>query len=205
MLRGACDGHGGGYEALNLRMSDISSVLPSKEIPMKLTDKSIIEFPGQNNSVQADWARPSYRRNWQRSSSKFSGKKLLGGILIVDDDPNVRRLLRIILETSGYDVLEAEDGDAASHMLCSREISMMVNTIITTLALPNIDGLDAITYFQKEFPSIPVIILIRVSEVDEAISYMNRGVSHYLVKPIDPKKLVAAVATVFTQRKQICG
>ena len=131
----------------------------------------------------------------------FSGQRSLGGILVVDDDPSIRKLITIILENAGYDVLVAEDGEDAINLLRSGENPMVVDTIITDLSMPNIDGFEAIAYFQKEFPSIPLIILTGVADVEWAVSFMRQGVSNYLVKPVDVEQLKTSVARAIAQRQ----
>ena len=131
----------------------------------------------------------------------FSGQRSLGGILVVDDDPAIRKLLVLILEKSGYDVLVAEDGEDAINLVRSGENPMVVDTIITDLSMPHIDGTDAIAYFQKEFPNIPLIILTGNADWHMAISFMRGGVSDYLVKPVDVEQVKASVARAIAQRQ----
>ena len=95
---------------------------------------------------------------------------------MVDDDPAIRKLIRLILEPSGYDILVAEDGKDAINVLRSGENPMVIDTIITDLNMPNIDGFEAIVYFQKEFASIPIIVLTGIADVELAVSFMQRGI-----------------------------
>jgi two-component system chemotaxis response regulator CheY len=145
--------------------------------------------------------QPSPGQGWKKSAGMFSGQRSLGGILVVDDDPAIRKLLVLILEKSGYDVLVAEDGEDAINLLRSGENPMVVDTIMTDLSIPNIDGVDTIAYFQKEFPNIPLIILTGNGDWKMAVSFMQGEVSDFLVKPVDGEQLKASVARALAQRQ----
>lgn len=140
-------------------------------------------------------------RSWQKSAGMFSGKQSLGIILVVDDVPAIRKLIRLILEHFGYDVMEAEDGQEAINLLNSGESSVVVDAIITALNIPKVDGFEVITYCKKEYPKIPLIVLTRIADVQLAISLMRQGVSDYLVKPVEAKKLIASIENALAQRQ----
>jgi two-component system chemotaxis response regulator CheY len=160
-----------------------------------------IPLHDEKKTEQLDSYRSSSGRHWPRSAGMFSGQRSLGSILVVDDDPAIRKLLVLLLEKSGYDVLVAEDGEDAINLVGSGENPMVVDTIIADLSMSNIDGVDAIAYFQKEFPSIPLIVLTGNADWNMAISFMRRGVSDYLVKPVEGEQVTAAVAGAIAQRQ----
>ena len=60
-------------------------------------------------------------RSRMKSAAMFSGQKTLGGVLVVDDDPEIRKTIRLLLENVGYAVIEAEDGQDAINVLSSGE------------------------------------------------------------------------------------
>ena len=140
-------------------------------------------------------------RSWKKSAGTFSGQKTLGGVLVVDDDPNIRKLIRLILENDRYDVIEAEDGQDAIDLLRSGEPPMGVDAIIPDLNIPKINGFEVIAYCKKEYPKIPLIVLTGISDVQLANSLMRQGVTDYLVKPVDEKQLTASVASAIAQRQ----
>ncbi len=191
---------GRGVEALNQRMSLIPFGQP-KEVPMESQCASTIELQDRENTGQIEPFRASSGQLWQKSAAMFSGQNSLGGILVVDDDPDIRRIIRIILEKSGYDVLEAEDGAQAINVLDSGENPMVIDAIITDLSIPNINGVEPIAFFQKEFPSIPLIVLTGIDDLELAFSFTRRGVSDYLVKPLDRKRLKASLAHAIAERQ----
>jgi len=128
-----------------------------------------------------------------KSAGMFSGRKSEGLVLVVDDEPDVRKVVRITLEKSGYEVVEAEDGKKAIAEIKKNENSLLLNLIITDIRMPNRDGIDVFNYYRKEWPSIPVIVLTGFPD--------QQGVVDYLVKPVEAEKLRASVAKALPQRQ----
>jgi two-component system chemotaxis response regulator CheY len=124
-----------------------------------------------------------------------------GRVLVVDDEPSVRTVVRLILEKAGYDVLEAENGEAAIEALSTGENRLVLDVVICDIRMPKINGVQAIEYFQKEYPHVPVIVLTAYPETKMAVSFMRNGVADYLIKPVDAQKLRAAVEKAMEQRQ----
>jgi len=139
-----------------------------------------------------------------KSAAMFSGRESEGLVLVVDDEPDVRKVVRMTLEKSGYDVLEAEDGKKAIAEIKKDENSLLLNLIITDIRMPNMNGIDVINYYRKEWPSVPLIVLTGFPDLDMATSMLQHGVVDYLVKPVEAEKLRASVAKALEQRK-VCG
>ncbi len=139
-----------------------------------------------------------------KSAAMFSGRESEGLVLVVDDEPDVRKVVRMTLEKSGYDVLEAEDGEKAIAEIKKDENSLLLNLIITDIRMPNMNGIDVINYYRKEWPSVPLIVLTGFPDLDMATSMLQHGVVDYLVKPVEAEKLRASVAKALEQRK-VCG
>jgi len=131
----------------------------------------------------------------------FSGRKSEGLVLVVDDEPDVRKVVRMTLEKVGYDVVEAEDGEKAIEEIKKGENSLLLNLIITDIRMPNMNGIEVLNYYRKEWPSIPLIVLTGFPDLDMATSMLQHGISDYLVKPVEAEKLRAAVAKAFEQRE----
>ncbi len=70
--------------------------------------------------------------------------------------------------------------------------------------MPNMNGIDVINYYRKEWPSVPLIVLTGFPDLDKATSMLQHGVVDYLVKPVEAEKLRASVAQALDQRK-VCG
>ncbi|MBI2883007.1 MAG: response regulator [Candidatus Methylomirabilis oxyfera] len=121
------------------------------------------------------------------------------GILLVDDEPEIRRLLSRHLQRLGYTVREAEDGEAAT-ALVKVEIPAVV---ITDMAMPRMNGLELLEKLRSMDPGLPVIVLTGHGSLDNVIAAMRRGAAFdYLLKPLqDLTVLEAAVARALEVRK----
>jgi two-component system chemotaxis response regulator CheY len=117
----------------------------------------------------------------------------LGRILVVDDEADVRKSVRLVLMKAGYDVREAEDGEKAITQIRSNDNPFKVSLIICDIHMPKVNGMEAIAYFRQEFPSVPVIVLTGKPELDGATHLFKQGIVDYLEKPISPEKLIQAV------------
>lgn len=112
-------------------------------------------------------------------------------ILVVDDEEAVRNAVRLQLGGTGFELLEAEDGEQAIQIL--NDNALTVDVIICDLRMPKISGVEAIAYFRKEYPSTPVIVLTGFPDINRAVKFMKDGVVEYLVKPVEKTKLIEAV------------
>jgi two-component system chemotaxis response regulator CheY len=117
----------------------------------------------------------------------------MGRVLVVDDEADVRKSVRLILTRAGYDVVEAEDGEKGMAAIKADGNALLVDTIICDLYMPKVDGMEAIAYFRSQFPSVPVIVLTGKPDITNAASMFKQGVAEYLVKPVEVEQLTAAV------------
>lgn len=117
----------------------------------------------------------------------------LGRILVVDDEADVRKSVRLVLTKAGYDVREAEDGEKAITQIRSNDNPFKVSLIICDIRMPKVNGMEAIAYFRQEFPSVPVIVLTGEPELAGATQLFKLGIVDYLEKPISPEKLTQVV------------
>jgi two-component system, chemotaxis family, chemotaxis protein CheY len=126
----------------------------------------------------------------------------LGRVLLVDDEADIRKSLRLILTKAGYDVVEAEDGEkGVAAIQKSDGDALLVDVIICDLCMPKMNGMEAIAYFRSQFPSVPVIVLTGTPDLLNAEKLkMEQGVMDYLVKPVQPKQLMAAVHKAALQK-----
>ncbi|HBP86389.1 MAG TPA: two-component system response regulator [Nitrospiraceae bacterium] len=130
----------------------------------------------------------------------FSGQRYRGGVLVVDDEEGIRKVVRIALEKDGYYVVDAEDGAEAIRILNEGEHPMVIDVIITDIRMPNINGIEAIKYFQREYSSVPLMVLTGFPDIDLATQLLKQGITDYFVKPVDRKKLLTAVAGAIGSR-----
>lgn len=136
----------------------------------------------------------------KRTAGMFSGQSYRGGVLVVDDEAAIRKVVRMVLEKEGYYVADAEDGEEAIRILNEGEHPMVIDIIITDIRMPNINGIEAIKHFQREYPSVSLIVLTGFPDIDLATQLMKQGITDYLVKPVDRKKLHTAVADAIAAR-----
>lgn len=111
---------------------------------------------------------------------------------MVDDEPQIVRVLKAYLEKAGYQVVTAPDGKAALSVFDKEKPDF----IILDLNLPGMDGLEVCTEIRRD-SNIPVLMLTaRVEEADKLIG-LELGADDYVVKPFSPREIVARVKTIF--------
>lgn len=113
-------------------------------------------------------------------------------ILVVDDEPQIVKVLKAYLEKAGFQVVTAADGQAALHTFQREKPDFM----ILDLNLPEIDGLDVCRAVRHD-SDIPILMLTaRVEETDRLIG-LELGADDYVLKPFSPREVVARVRTIF--------
>jgi len=125
-------------------------------------------------------------------------------ILVVDDEEEVRNTIRLQLKGTGLEVVEAEDGKRGIEILDAENV-ITVDAILCDVRMPNINGVEAVAYFRREYPHIPVIVLTGYPDVKLAVDFMKEGVFEYLVKPVEKEKLVEVVMKAISQRTFVGG
>lgn len=125
-----------------------------------------------------------------------------GRVLVVDDEPASRTVVRTVLEKAGYDVLEADSGKTAVAAINTGENRLMLDAVICDNWMPKINGFDAMAYFRREFSRVPLVVLTGHPDLGSATSLLRDGVVDYLVKPVDGTRLTAAVARAMERRER---
>lgn len=123
-----------------------------------------------------------------------SANERLGRVLVVDDEESIRRIVVRTLTRSGFEVVEAENGERAIAALNAGDNPLMVDAILCDIHMPKINGHEAIAYFRSQYPGVPIVVLTGYPEVDRAVGLMRAGVTDYMVKPISKDDLVRVVA-----------
>src|SRR5450755_3681945 len=113
-----------------------------------------------------------------------------GDVLLVDDDPDLLKLISLRLTSAGYRVQTADSGETA---LAALAVSRPA-AVITDLKMPGIDGLALFDAIHRQHPALPVIILTAHGTIPEAVSATQRGVFGSLTKPFDSQELLQKVA-----------
>lgn len=111
-------------------------------------------------------------------------------ILIVDDEPNIRRVLRAMLSRQGYDVLAAADGMEATALLEQQDIDL----VITDLRMEGMDGMGLLRHAQDKHPELPVVMITAHGTVDTAVEAMKLGAFDFVTKPFEQEELTGIVA-----------
>ena len=124
-------------------------------------------------------------------------------VLVIDDEPEVREVIRLQLGGTRYQVLDAADGEEGIRLLEANALT--VDVIICDVRMPKISGVEAVAYFRREYPSTPVIVLTGYPDVNLAVQFLKQGALEYLVKPVDKETLVAAVDNAAAQRTLFSG
>jgi len=112
-------------------------------------------------------------------------------ILVVDDEPQIVKLVRDYLEQAGFTVLIAADGPTAIRTASTQHPDL----IVLDLGLPGIDGLD-VTRSLRRNGSVPIIMLTARTDESDKLVGLELGADDYLTKPFSPKELVARVRSV---------
>lgn len=113
-------------------------------------------------------------------------------ILVVEDDPAVRRGIVDVLEYAGYETLEAEDGHAGMDAALTRQYRLL----LLDLVMPGPSDFDILTTLKKKRPGQPVIILSAGGEENDRVRGLVNGADDYVVKPFSMKELLARVDAV---------
>lgn len=117
-------------------------------------------------------------------------------ILVVDDEPHVRRLVKANLESSGYKVLTGADGDEAISMVEAETPDL----VVLDLMLPKLDGY-AVCRRVREFSTVPIIMLTARSAQIDLVHGFEAGADDYLTKPFDVTELLMRVQAVLRRSK----
>lgn len=111
-------------------------------------------------------------------------------ILVVDDDPSQRVMLRAVLSAEGYQVAEAEDGAAA----VARVEAHFYDLILMDVRMAQLDGMAALQAIKGRSPGIPIVLMTAYGTVRDAVEAMKAGAYDYLTKPLDIDELKLTVA-----------
>lgn len=112
----------------------------------------------------------------------------MGHILIVEDDPSIRKLVKVNLLKRGYTVSEAEDSHRALTLF--QEVS--VDLVLLDLVLPGLSGVDICAWI-RERSNVPIIILSARLEEDLKVAALDAGADDYVTKPFSPEELLARI------------
>ncbi len=110
-------------------------------------------------------------------------------VLIIDDEPAHRLMVRVVLGDAGFKVLEADNGSTGLNLLRSKQ----VDAILLDMRMPGMNGLEVLQRLQEQGTFPPVIMLTAFGNVGSAVEAMKSGAFHYLTKPADNDELLAVI------------
>lgn len=128
----------------------------------------------------------------------MSGVKLR--VLIVDDEPPIRKLLRMGLSTQGYEVLDAPDGKAALELLAKKP-----DLIILDLGLPDVQGLNLLRRIRERNESVPIVVLSSRGDEIAKVEALDIGADDYVTKPFGMDELLARIRAALRHQLQVQG
>ena len=104
-------------------------------------------------------------------------------ILVIDDDPDIRNALQLVLKKAGYNPLLAESGQAAIELMKQNDHSAAVAAILCDLEMPGMDGASVIAHFRTHYPMIPVVVLSGAAPTKFLDTVGQSGVGDWIRKP----------------------
>ena len=121
-------------------------------------------------------------------------------VLIVDDEPNLRKILAAQLSRDGYEVMTAEDGEQGLAMLREHHIDL----VITDLKMPKVDGMTLLREALRLDPDLPIVMITAHGTIDTAVEALKTGAFDYLTKPFDKEEVRQIVGKALKTR-QLAG
>ena len=116
-------------------------------------------------------------------------------VLVVDDEPQIRRFLDISLRAQGYRVETAENGEAGVRAMAAHGADL----VVLDLGLPDIDGHEVLRRL-REWSQVPVIVLTVRADEQEKVAVLDAGANDYVTKPFGVQELMARIRALLRQR-----
>lgn len=124
--------------------------------------------------------------------------KISGNILIIDDEPILRKTLARVLQQAGFEVTAAENGEQGLAFLQTSNFDLAY----MDLRMPGLNGLDVLNLIHVRFPTLPVILFTAQPDVNSAVEALRRGASDYLLKPLKPEVIIERTKTILAGQQK---
>lgn len=121
-------------------------------------------------------------------------------ILIIDDEPPIRKLLRMGLSTQGYEILDAPNGKAALELLDQNP-----DLVILDLGLPDIQGLELLRLIRARSERVPIVVLSSRADEGGKVQALDLGADDYVTKPFGMEELFARMRAALRHQLQVQG
>ena len=118
-------------------------------------------------------------------------------ILVIDDDKNIREVVKLYLRKEGYEITEAADGKLGADLFFGKQYDL----VLLDIMMPVQDGIETMKQIRAK-SNVPVIMLTAKGETFDKVLALELGADDYIVKPFDPKELVARVKAVIRRSTQ---
>ncbi len=124
--------------------------------------------------------------------------KINGHILIIDDEPVLRKTLARILQQAGLEVTTAENGEQGLAFLKNSQFDMTY----LDLRMPGLSGLDVLNIIHAQYPSMPVILFTAQPDLNSAVEALRRGATDYLLKPLKPEVIIERTQAILAAQQK---
>jgi two-component system KDP operon response regulator KdpE len=121
-------------------------------------------------------------------------------VLVIDDEPPIRKLLRLGLSTQGYDILDAPSGKLALELMAERP-----DLVILDLGLPDIEGLELLRQIRQANEAVPIVVLSSRGEEAAKVQALDLGADDYVTKPFGMDELLARIRAALRHQLQVHG
>jgi DNA-binding NtrC family response regulator len=119
----------------------------------------------------------------------------MSSILIVDDDQNIRKVLKDLMEKEGFHALTAHDVDTALPIIEKQDLDL----IITDLKMPGKSGMDLITLSRERKPAVPIIMITAFGNIEAAVTAIKKGAFDFITKPFDESELLNVIEKAISE------
>lgn len=121
-------------------------------------------------------------------------------ILIVDDDPDIRDILKLTLSEENYEIFEASDGEEALKIVNSKPLDL----VLLDYKVPKVDGRQVCRLIKKDLllRHLPVIMVTGKGEISDKVNGIDAGADDYVVKPFEPKELLARIRMILRRTER---
>ena len=121
-------------------------------------------------------------------------------VLVVDDEPPIRKLLRMGLSTQGYDILEAPNGRTSLELLAQNP-----DLVILDLGLPDMQGLELLRMMRARNEAVPIVVLSSRGDEVGKVQALDLGADDYITKPFGMDELLARMRAALRHQLQVHG
>lgn len=121
-----------------------------------------------------------------------------GNILIVDDDPSIRKVLAAILEEKGYSVDAVDEGKKAIRKSKTR----FYNLALIDIRLPDMEGTELLTQMKETVPGMMKVMITGYPSLKNAVEALNKGADAYIIKPLDIDNALSVIEGLLKKQRE---